>query len=62
MLWMLIHTNEIFPFNDHVNRKPSWWEEGKVTQTIIETAKTTIGGEVCHVAIKEGSGENGRDI
>nr|QKN88756.1 MAG: replication protein [Dependoparvovirus sp.] len=37
-------TNENFPFNDCVNKMLIWWEEGKMTAKIVESAKSILGG------------------
>ena len=37
-------TNENFPFNDCVEKMIIWWEEGKMTAKVVETAKAILGG------------------
>lgn len=37
-------TNENFPFNDWVDKMVIWWEEGKMTSKIVESAKAILGG------------------
>nr|QKE60686.1 MAG: replication protein [Dependoparvovirus sp.] len=42
-------TNENFPFNDCVNKMLIWWEEGKMTTKIVESAKAILGGSQVRV-------------
>nr|QKE54950.1 MAG: replication protein [Parvoviridae sp.] len=37
-------TNENFPFNDCVDKMIIWWEEGKMTNKVVEAAKAILGG------------------
>lgn len=37
-------TNENFPFNDCLNKMIIWWEEGKMTAKVVESAKAILGG------------------
>lgn len=37
-------TNENFPFNDCVDKMVIWWEEGKMTNKVVESAKAILGG------------------
>nr|WDW25820.1 MAG: Rep [Canine parvovirus] len=37
-------TNENFPFNDCVDKMVIWWEEGKMTSKVVESAKAILGG------------------
>lgn len=37
-------TNENFPFNDCVDKMIIWWEEGKMTSKVVESAKAVLGG------------------
>ena len=37
-------TNENFPFNDCVDKMLIWWEEGKMTNKVVESAKAILGG------------------
>ncbi|AVR53758.1 nonstructural protein 1 [Desmodus rotundus dependoparvovirus] len=42
-------TNENFPFNDCVGKMLIWWEEGKMTAKIVESAKAILGGSKVRV-------------
>nr|QKN88760.1 MAG: replication protein [Dependoparvovirus sp.] len=42
-------TNENFPFNDCLEKMIIWWEEGKMTAKIVETAKAILGGSKVRV-------------
>lgn len=42
-------TNENFPFNDCTDKMVIWWEEGKMTAKIVETAKAILGGSKVRV-------------
>lgn len=42
-------TNENFPFNDCTDKMIIWWEEGKMTAKIVETAKAILGGSKVRV-------------
>lgn len=42
-------TNENFPFNDCVDKMLVWWEEGKMTAKIVESAKSILGGSKVRV-------------
>lgn len=42
-------TNENFPFNDCVDKMLIWWEEGKMTAKIVESAKAILGGSKVRV-------------
>lgn len=42
-------TNENFPFNDCCDKMIIWWEEGKMTNKIVETAKAILGGSKVRV-------------
>lgn len=42
-------TNENFPFNDCVDKMLIWWEEGKMTNKIVEAAKAIMGGSKVRV-------------
>lgn len=42
-------TNENFPFNDCVDKMIIWWEEGKMTAKIVESAKAILGGSTVRV-------------
>nr|QPN96232.1 nonstructural protein [Bearded dragon parvovirus] len=45
-------TNENFPFCNCPGKLLIWWEEGKMTQKMVETAKCILGGAVVPVDIK----------
>lgn len=45
-------TNENFPFCNCPGKMLIWWEEGKMTQKIVETAKCILGGTRVPVDIK----------
>lgn len=42
-------TNENFPFNDCVDKMIIWWEEGKMTAKVVESAKAILGGSMVRV-------------
>ena len=42
-------TNENFPFNDCVDKMVIWWEEGKMTNKVVEAAKAILGGSQVRV-------------
>lgn len=42
-------TNENFPFNDCVDKMIIWWEEGKMTSKVVESAKAILGGSKVRV-------------
>lgn len=42
-------TNENFPFNDCTDKMIIWWEEGKMTAKVVETAKAILGGSKVRV-------------
>lgn len=42
-------TNENFPFNDCVDKMLIWWEEGKMTAKVVESAKAILGGSKVRV-------------
>nr|WDW25800.1 MAG: replication-associated protein [Canine parvovirus]WDW25802.1 MAG: replication-associated protein [Canine parvovirus] len=42
-------TNENFPFNDCVDKMLIWWEEGKMSAKIVESAKAILGGSKVRV-------------
>nr|ABZ10811.1 nonstructural protein [Adeno-associated virus 13] len=42
-------TNENFPFNDCVDKMVIWWEEGKMTAKVVESAKAILGGSKVRV-------------
>lgn len=42
-------TNENFPFNDCVDKMIIWWEEGKMTNKVVESAKAILGGSKVRV-------------
>lgn len=42
-------TNENFPFNDCADKMIIWWEEGKMTNKVVETAKAILGGSKVRV-------------
>nr|QKN88755.1 MAG: replication protein [Dependoparvovirus sp.] len=42
-------TNENFPFNDCVDKMIIWWEEGKMTNKVVEAAKAILGGSKVRV-------------
>lgn len=42
-------TNENFPFNDCVDKMIIWWEEGKMTAKVVESAKAILGGSKVRV-------------
>lgn len=42
-------TNENFPFNDCVDKMLIWWEEGKMTNKVVESAKAILGGSKVRV-------------
>lgn len=42
-------TNENFPFNDCVDKMVIWWEEGKMTAKVVESAKAILGGSMVRV-------------
>nr|AMO03312.1 Rep1 protein [Muscovy duck parvovirus] len=42
-------TNENFPFNDCVDKMLIWWEEGKMTNKVVESAKAILGGSAVRV-------------
>lgn len=42
-------TNENFPFNDCVDKMVIWWEEGKMTAKVVESAKAILGGSIVRV-------------
>ncbi|AEM37643.1 Rep78 [California sea lion adeno-associated virus 1] len=42
-------TNENFPFNDCVDKMLIWWEEGKMTSKVVESAKAILGGSKVRV-------------
>nr|QKN88777.1 MAG: replication protein [Dependoparvovirus sp.] len=42
-------TNENFPFNDCVDKMIIWWEEGKMTGKVVESAKAILGGSKVRV-------------
>ncbi|WBY51256.1 replication protein [Psittacidae dependoparvovirus] len=50
-------TNENFPFNDCLNKMIIWWEEGKMTAKIVESAKAILGGSRVRVDQKCKSSE-----
>lgn len=45
-------TNENFPFCNCPGKMLIWWEEGKMTQKIVETAKCILGGTRVPVDVK----------
>lgn len=42
-------TNENFPFNDCIDKMVIWWEEGKMTNKVVESAKAILGGSKVRV-------------
>lgn len=42
-------TNENFPFNDCIDKMVVWWEEGKMTNKVVESAKAILGGSKVRV-------------
>ena len=42
-------TNENFPFNDCVDKMIIWWEEGRMTTKVVESAKAILGGSKVRV-------------
>lgn len=42
-------TNGDFPFNDYVDQMVIWWEEGKMTNKGVESAKAILGGSAIQI-------------
>ena len=42
-------TNGDFPFNDCVDKEVIWWEEGKMTNKVVESAKAILGRSAIQV-------------
>ena len=40
-------TNENFTFNGCVDKMIIWWEEGQMTNKVVESAKAILGGFWC---------------
>nr|AYN77557.1 nonstructural protein [Chimpanzee parv4] len=51
-------TNQNFPFNDCHCQSLVWWEEGRMTENIVEVAKAVLGGAPVRLDVKNKGSED----
>nr|WNO16007.1 nonstructural protein [Porcine parvovirus 3] len=51
-------TNQNFPFNDCHCQSLVWWEEGRMTENIVEVAKAILGGAPVRLDVKNKGSED----